>query len=220
MKFPALILLLSAHLATAGIVIVEETVQPGGPMGGKNDVTISMSGDQTRMDLGKMISTIVDSKSGEVTSLMHSQKMAMQLPKGAVDAMKNKLAQNKQKPDLKPTGKKETINGFACEEYAGTIQGLNVSFWVTQDVPHQKEILDQINKLGGTASPFQAALQSGKDFPGFPIRTTITLPNNSTATTTVVSVKEQDVPASTFVVPSDYKLMKMPVVPGAGQGHP
>lgn len=220
MKFPALILLLSAHLATAGVVIVEETVQPFGSMGGKNNVTISMSGDQARMDLGKTISTIVDSKSGEVTSLMHSQKMAMQLPKSTVDAMKNKLAQNQQKPDLKPTGKKETINGFACEEYTGTLQGLKVSFWVTQDVPHQKEILDQINKVGGTASPFQAALQSGKDFPGFPIRTTITLPNNGTATTTVVSIKEQDLPASTFAVPSDYKMMKMPVMPGAGQGKP
>lgn len=211
-----------AHLACAGIVVVEEMEQTAGPMPGKMEVTITASGDKARMDMGKQISTIVDSKAGTVISLMHEQKMAMQLPEGTLDSIKKSGAAGREqlKPDLKPTGKKETINGFACEEYVGTVQGMNVTFWITKEVENQKEILDQLGKVSGGGDPFQGALADGGNFPGFPIRTVAKTPETGTMTMTVVSIKNVDVPEKTFTVPSDYKTMSMPNMQLPGGGAP
>ncbi len=216
----ALALLATAPLAGAGIILVEEAEQSSGPMPGKSQLTISVSGAQARVDVGKEISSIVDSKSGTVTSLMHLQKIAMQLPEGALDAIKKKTGQPKPKLVLKPTGKKETINGFQCEEYTGTMEGMKVAFWVTREVKNQKEILDQLAKLSGGNDPFKAALESGGDFPGFPIRSVVVSPLAGTSTMTVISVRNAEVPAATFEIPAGYKTMDIPKMSNPGGGAP
>jgi hypothetical protein len=219
---PALALFALVHFAGAGLILVEEMDQKGGPMPGKMEMTITASGDKARVDMGKQISSIVDSKTGTVTSLMHEQKMAMQLPEGTFDSIKKagESEKGKFKPELKPTGKRETINGFACEEYVGKIKGMDVSFWVTKEVKNQKEILDQLSNLSGGADPFQGALASGEDFPGFPIRTVMKTPELGKMTMTVVSIKNEDVPESVFDIPAGYKTMSMPKMQLPGGGAP
>jgi hypothetical protein len=134
--------------------------------------------------------------------------------------MIQKVGVGMEKPDLKPTGKKETINGFACEEYTGKMQGLDVTYWVTKDVANEKEILAQMGKLSGDGDPFKAALADGGDFPGFPIRTVIKAPQIGTSTMTVVSIKNEDVPDSAFEKPADYKTMAVPQMSHPGGGAP
>jgi hypothetical protein len=209
---------LTAH---AGVVIVQDVEQTG-PMPLKTRMTIKAEGEKARVDIGKEISSIVDSESGEVSSLMHAQKIAMQLPKGALDAMKEKVsdAGKNEGPDIKPTGKKEKINGFDCEEYAGTFQGLDVAYWVTNDLPNASAVMDQLGKLSGGANPFKGVLKNGEDFPGFPIRTVITTPQAGTSTMTIVSVNEEEIPAAEFEVPKNYKSMELPSMPGQGEGVP
>lgn len=222
MKIPALlfaVLLAAAPLSRAGVVIVQEAEQLGGSEG-KTELTMTLSGERARVDVGGQLSSIVDTKTGSVVSLMHAQKIAMELPKGALEAVKQKVGTSKEKPDLKPTGKKETINGFACEEYAGKMHGLEVTYWVTKDVANQQEILAQMGKLSGDGDPFKAALADGGDFPGFPIRTVIKSPQIGTSTMTVVSIKNQDVPESTFETPADYKKMDVPQMSQPGGGAP
>ncbi len=207
-------LVAGAQLARAGLVIVQEVDQLG-PMASKTLMTMQISGERARVDVGDQLSSIVDLSAGTVTSLMHAQKIAMQLPKGALDALQQKSPS--EKPDLKPSGKKETINGYICAEYTGTLQGLAVKYWVTRDIPNQQEILEQMSRLsGGGSDPFKAALASGADFPGFPIRTTVTVPQIGTSTMTVVSIKNADIPESTFQIPPDYKAMAAPALPLPG----
>lgn len=215
-----LVLFASAQLAGAGLVLVQEIDQSGGPMPGKTRMTITASGDKARVDIGKDISSIVDSRTGTVTSLLHAQKMAMKLPEGTFDSIKHASKDQSTKPDLKPTGKTEEINGFQCEEYIGTIKGLKVAFWTTRDVKNQKEILGQLAKLSGGNDPFKAALQDGGDFPGFPIRTVIDTKESGTSTMTVVSIKDEDVPDSAFEIPAGYKTMDMPKMSNPGGGAP
>jgi hypothetical protein len=215
-----LAILATARLATAGMIISEEVEQSKGPMPGKTQMTITASGDKMRVDVGKDLSSIVDSKTGTVTSLLHAQKMAMQLPEGALTAMKQKTAGPKAKPDLKPTGKKETINGFKCEEYKGTLDKMKVTFWFTKEVANQQEILAQLSQLSGGADPLTATLNSGGDFPGFPIRTCIEIPQMGKSTMTIISIKNEDVPDSAFEVPEGYKAMSIPKMSNPGGGAP
>lgn len=210
-----------AVTAHAGIIIVQNVEQTG-PMPMKTRMTIKADAGKARIDIGKDISSIVDSSTGEVSSLMHAQKIAMQLPKGAMDAVKQQAdaAGENERPDIEPTGKTEKINGFNCEEYAGTFQGLNVSYWVTNDLPNADAVMAQLGKLAGAADPFKGALKGGKDFPGFPIRTVIVSPQAGTSTMTIVSVSEEEIPVSEFEVPRGYKSMGMPQMPGQSDSAP
>ena len=211
----AIAIITSIHFASAGVVI-KQTIEQTGPMPLNTDMTISVSGEDVRIDIGKDISTIVNSSSGEIVSLMHAQKMAMQLPKGTLDVVKEKAAENRSstKPDIKPTGKSEEINGFHCEEYTGTYEGMNVTYWTTQDIRNTEEILAQLEKLSGEADPFKGALD-GKSIPGIPIRTVVESPQIGKSTMTVQSIEEKNIPASEFDVPADYKTMQMPQMPSA-----
>ena len=213
------LVLLAVPFASAGVVILEEVEQTGGPTPGKMSLTIRASGDRTRVDVGDEVSSIVDAKTGTVTSLMHAQKMAMQLPEGTLAAVKQKSADTK--PDLKPPGKTETINGFKCEEYAGTIEKMKVSIWVTREVENAAEILEQLGKLSkGGADPLAAALQNSDHVPGFPIRTSVDVPKLGRSTMTILSIKHEDVPDTTFDLPAGYQTMDMPKTSNPGAGAP
>jgi len=213
-------LLATAHLAHAGIIIIQEVDQVT-PAEGKTQMTMKLSGGHARVDVGNQFSSIIDLSTNTVTSLLHAQKLAMELPKGVFEAAKKRASTQAAKPDLKPTGKKEMINGYACEEYTGTLQGLAVTYWVTKDVPNQKEILAQMSQLSGGADPFKGALANGADFPGFPIRTIVKSPQMGSSTMTVLSIKNADLPDSTFAIPADYKSMAVPAMPspGGSPGH-
>lgn len=211
------VVLAAATFARAGLVLEQEVDQSGGPMPGKTKLTISISGDETRVDVGDQFSSIANVKTGEVTSLIHPQKIAMQLPKGAMDEMRKQAAKKVSKPNLKPTGRTETISGYRCEEYTGTLGGLELTYWVTKDVPDYQSIRDQIEKTSG-ADPLKGALGNGSDLPGLPVRTIVKSPEMGSSTMTLVSIKSEDVPASKFTVPEGYKTMAVPggMLPGAG----
>jgi hypothetical protein len=213
-------LLVAATVAHAGLVLEQEVEQSGGPMPGKTKMTISISGDETRVDVGDQFSSIANVKTGEVVSLIHPQKIAMQLPKGAMEEIRKKTAQTVTKPNLKPTGRTDTISGYRCEEYTGTLSGLELTYWVTKDVPDYKSIREQISKVSGSADPFKGALGNGGDLPGLPVRTVVKSPTMGSSTMTLLSIKNKDLPAGEFSVPKDYKTMAVPggVLPGGGAG--
>src|ERR1700744_5287194 len=74
MKMPsplAAVLLLVPLLVRADVVIVEK-VDNAGQSG---NITVSVSGDKVRSDISPKISTITDSNSGDITTLMHDQKV-------------------------------------------------------------------------------------------------------------------------------------------------
>ncbi len=214
----AALLLALAVRADAGVVLIQEANQTGGPMPGKTKLTMTLEGENARMDIGDQLSSIVDFKAGTITTLLHAQRMAMPLPKAMLDAARAAAAQSSQKPNLKPTGRTETISGYPCEEYTGSFQGLDLTYWITKtEVPAQKTLLKQMSQLSGGADPLKAALADGSDFPGFPIRTIVKSREAGSSTMTVLSIKEQSVPDSTFRIPAGYQTMAAPKVPGLGQ---
>ncbi len=221
MKTPAILLTafaLAASTALAGVEIVQ-SVETTNQSAMNMKMTVQVEGDRARVDVGDQMSTITGGGSKDITTLMHGQKMAMTIPAAAIEAMKTKAkdltGSSDEKPDIKPTGKKEEINGFACEEYTGTVAGLEATYWITNDLPNQENVTAQLSKLAGDTDPFKGAF-SDKDFPGFPIRTVVSSPEAGKSTVTVESVTEKDIPDSAFEVPSDYKSTAMPTLPGSG----
>ncbi len=208
----ALTLTATTWTALAGLEIVQ-SVENTGPSPVSMEMTVRVEGDRARVDIGDQMSTLIGGDTKDVTTLMHGQKMAMTIPASALETMKAKMKNaagaKDEKPDVKPTGRKKEISGFACEEYTGTVAGMQATYWITKDLPNQEEITQQLSALAGDMDPFQGVLQN-KDIPGFPIQTEVTSPQAGKSVATIKSVTEKDIPADVFEVPSDYKAAAMP----------
>ena len=91
------------------------------------------------MDAGPSVSILLDSKNGGMVTLMREQKIAVPISQ-AVQKMAGQIAGKNATPsaesiNLQPTGRKEVLAGFSCEEYAGTISGQNAVIWITKEIP-------------------------------------------------------------------------------------
>jgi len=214
-----LVLLATCAFAQADMEVTQTVVST--PLKGeptKQEIKMEMKGSKVRLDVSSEASVIMDLKSGEMTSLIHAQKLAM-----TVDAKKLKemAAAAESQPggkikasDLKPTGKVEKINGYEAEEYAGMEGDARLSVWISKDLPNQKELMAQMAEFQKLQP--QLAQGGGIDYeklPGYPLRTELASPKMGTVRITVNTIAEKPLPDSNFAIPSGYKPLQMPTMP-------
>ncbi len=214
--------LFSLAVCEADLVMVQEISGAGEVDGKESRITTTFKGDMARVDVGDKISTIMDGKSGKMTNLMHKQKMVMTMDSGDVQAMQQQILQAMGKdasteaetvqPELKPTGKKETINGFDAQEYIVEQNGMTSYLWLASNFPNKERILAQMAKFQNSeAFKFAAAAKSYDvaKLPGIPVRVVSAVEGLET-TVTLVSLEEKDVDASLFEIPAGYNTLKVP----------
>jgi hypothetical protein len=211
-----LLALACAVSARADLTISQQIKQEGAPGGKDMDMTVTMKvkGDKVRMDGVPGMANIVDMNTGDMTTLAHQQKMVMTIP--GTELKKMQAAQAGVVPKIDPpkaTGKKETISGFACEEYETTLNGAKVQLWLTKDLPAVESVMKRFANFSGQTDPFQEILK-GEKISGFPIRTVMEMPGAGKLTMQVVKIAEDAIPDGEFAVPADYKAMPMPALPG------
>ncbi|MFV0416601.1 MAG: DUF4412 domain-containing protein [Chthoniobacterales bacterium] len=219
--FSFFVLVLSASCAFAGIQ-VSQRVQVDGSNKMDTVITTMLEGDKMRVDMGEETSSIIDSKTGDVITLMHSQKMAMTLPKETIDIAKQSAKAmtgdlGKKSVSYKKTGQTEKINGFDCEEIIATMTDENgkedqsATMWIASNAPLSDEMKKMFNNIGdqfgGLPSNSEAAIQ---ELNGFPIRMIYKNPDGSITTITTLSIAEKDIPADSFEVPKSYRGMNLP----------
>ena len=220
-----LLIAVAAGLVTiAGSVRADLTiVQKIEGMGQSMENTAKFKGDKTRVEAAPN-TLIMDLKSGEMTQVIPASKTYMKVPvqvaQAAIDSMKKTAADTPEKPQLLPTGKKDTISGFAAEEYTCNIAGTRLSLWLTKAMPDYEKALKEMS-VAFSQGPMAGLMQSyGLDManlPGFPIRTVNELQPGQTITTTVVSVSMKPLADSEFEVPAGYKEVSTPTLtPPAG----
>jgi len=190
-------LLATATAATADLVMVQETAVGEAT----SRTTLSISGDRIRTDSGSGTSVIIDTKSGQMTTLMHEQKMVItldvkQLQAAAAPATPDAPAKTK----ITATGKKKQIQGYACEQYLAENGDTTVSLWVAKDYPNYDVLKKQLAGLEKmNTSGFKQP-----EVPGMALQTEYTA-KGLTFVTTVVSLQETTVDPSIFEVPAGYK---------------
>ena len=184
---------------------------------GTNKVTIKIKGERARVDASPKSSMIVDTKSGEVITLVPEQKAVMRLTAERAKEMGNRARQIAKVNDSsleiatpKPTGKKEKINGYETEEYFAETPKYKASYWVAKSYPDYQSILRQLKLLQDKAfAPVRRRQPDYYDFPGLPIRTKMK-EEKEEATITITSTSQAPIPDSEFAVPADYAEVKMP----------
>jgi Domain of unknown function (DUF4412) len=202
-------LLVAAH---ADLTIVQKV--EGIPESGQ--MTIKIKGAKARIEAVPQLTTIVDTKTGDMMNLMNDQKAVVHISaekmKAAMETIRkfNGQGESTTKPKLTATGKKETINGYETEQYVYETPKFKATYWIAPNYPNTSAILKQMEVLNsGAWKPRDLLMLDYKDFPGVPIKSIVTISGN-TVTTTVTAIKEDSLGDSEFEVPKDFQEVKPP----------
>jgi hypothetical protein len=201
--------------ARADLTIVQ-TVEGAGAM---TEMTIKIKGDKARIEPTPQVSTIIDSRTGEMLNVMHEQKKYLRVPADAAKAFADLAAaadtkkEAAEKPKLNPTGKKETINGYEAEEYVWATPTFTANYWLSTKYPNSAAIMKQLQTMSASGlGATNQMMPDYRDFPGLPLRSVINM-NGTQITSTLKSVSADPLSDAEFIPPAGFEEMKMP---GAG----
>jgi hypothetical protein len=184
-------------------------------MGQTGSMTISVGADKIRMDVNSQISTITDTNTGDVTTLMHAQRVYVVMTATTAKAMmaSAQMASGISGTKGAPvgTGKTEKIDGYNASEYTFTSGNMKTVYWMTTEFPNGKLVTDALAKFrkGTLADMTKGLAPDTSSLPGVPIKTEVEI-NGQKITTELVSAKDQPVDPGQYQVPAGYTEMKMP----------
>ena len=206
----AVIASLALALVARGDYVINEELENAGQV---QQITLKIKEAKVRVDVGAQTTAIIDSNTGETTLLVHTQKAFLKISpeqlqqqaKALKEVLGNK-AENPANIELKPTGKRETINGFDTEEYTTNMNGVQTSIWIAKQFPNYQKLVEALYQA--QSGPALQLLRNmsipPEKYPGLPIRTTETIMGQKIVVT-LNSAQETPVPDSEFAIPPDYK---------------
>src|SRR6516164_11242219 len=196
--------------AAKGDYIIKQEVET---MGHVQQVVMKIKGAKARLDT-EQTSTIIDSNTGETTMLIHGQKVFLKIApeqlKAQSEAVKSLMGTKGDATpspvELKPTGRKQSINGYETEEYVTSINGADMSIFISKDFPDFRKVVEALNivQKGPGMDIFRSMAISPSEYPGMPIRTEAKFLGQRVVVT-LESVEQTDLSDADFSIPPDYK---------------
>jgi hypothetical protein len=216
MKRAAFSVLLSMFLALSARADLTLVQKVEGAGQGASEMTIKVKNDKARIDASPKLTTIIDSKTGEIVNLMNDRKTAMRISadkmRAAADMIGkfNASAASGGKGKLTPTGKKEKVAGYDAEEYVYETPNFKATYWIAPNYPDGAAILKELQSLSSQLwQTNNFRLPDYRDFPGLPVKTVVST-GDSNVTTTLVSISKEPLDDAQFAVPKDFKEIKVP----------
>ena len=165
--------------------------------------TMHVKDGKMRTDSDTTTTLIIDSNTGDMTTLVHEQKMIIKQNTKELEKLAQ-LAPKTVEPGqtkVTATGQKETIDGYDCEIYLSENMGTVVKMWMTQNYPDQEKLTEEL-KVMAKISAAGAAKQP--EVPGIAVKTEFEQ-QGLKFTTKLVSLKTGPVDDALFVIPQGYK---------------
>ena len=199
LKFVIATALLSVVTVHADITLVQDTLLNGVA----SRTTMWVKGPLVRTDNDTTTSVIIDTKSGDMTTLMHEQKMLVKMNTKQLQqmAVTTSAAPAEDVTKITATGEKETVDGYDCEIYFSELKGMKVKMWVARNYPNYDKLSDELKVMNSIASP---SASKQPDVPGMAIKTEYEQ-QGLKFTTKLISLTTGSVDADRFSVPADYK---------------
>ncbi len=218
LPFALAITLFVPTFARADLTLVQSIVSEGST----TRLTMKIKGAQVRVDSTPLSTAFIDTESGNMTNLIHPQKMIMRISgaqlKDMADAVKA-ASPVKPAPSAEPkaTGRKETINGYATEEYVVDTPSGKLHLWLARDYPDWKEIVLDLARMsqGAWAKQLAGTVQADYDIarlPGLPLRTEMTQPGGGQVIVRFEAIDRKPIPPEEYAIPGDYKEIQMPAM--------
>jgi Domain of unknown function (DUF4412) len=216
LPFPLVALLCAAGLARADIVIVQNVAGAGQT----GQMTVKVGGDKVRTDVSPQISTITDTATGAITTLMHAERAYVVISaaraRAMIEAATKAVQQGGASPSASPpppkaTGRKDKINGYNAAEYTFSNGNMTATYWISTEFPNATAVSDALAKLrkGGLVEMTRAFAPDLSTLPGVPVKTEVNF-NGQKIVTELVSATEETVDPTEYQVPAAYTEMKMP----------
>jgi hypothetical protein len=219
LRLAVLLVLVLATPSFAGIYYEQEITIPGRitmPEGFAKVVYVYISGAKMRDEpqgQGVRGPTIVRYDQSRMYYLVTNNKTYMEIP-----IQKRTPEEEAQiKVTVTKTNETKKIGNYNCTRYEVTTKGLEgvppegmtTQCWMTTDV----DVVEEYGKLADAHNRNQSGKLAAEmaKVKGFPMQVVMTTPDGKEyMTTTVTTVKKQDIPDSMFEVPADYTKMPMP----------
>ena len=223
MKLTSLSLLIMTlmTLAVRGDLTVVQKIEGGGSI---NQMTIKIKGDKARIEATPEITTIIDSKTGDMINLMNNEKKCLRISAEKAKAMAEMVSKydgapaSSAKPKLTPSGRKETINGHEAAEYVSEAASSKASYWIALDYPDGAAIMKQLRAMTPSAwHDVGKGMLDYRDLPGIPLRARVTM-GAKEMTSTIISIKHDALGDAEFSVPKDFEEVDVPNVQGLPGG--
>ena len=205
--------------AAKGDYIIKQEVET---MGHVQQISMKIKDAKARLDT-EQTSTIIDSSTGETIMLIHGQKVFLKIApeqlKAQSEAVKSLMGtkgdETPSEIELKPTGKKQSINGYETEEYVTGLNGTDMSIFISKDFPDFMKIIEAVNVIqkGPGMDIFRTMAISPTKYPGMPIRTEAKFLGQRVVVT-LESVQQTDLTDADFSLPADYKELNPGGLPG------
>jgi len=198
--------------------VITQTVENAGQT---ENITLKLKGGKCRVDATEQSSAIMDSNTGETVVLIHPQKAFIKISKeqmvAQAKAMKDMLGKQGDNPatvELKPTGKKETINGYETEEYTYDLNGVHNTVAIDKTFKNYQPLVTALYNVqnGPGMEAFRPLALPPDKFPGMPIRTTVEVMGQRVVTT-LGSVQETSLSDADFAIPEGYNELQMNAAP-------
>ncbi|MGV3662007.1 MAG: DUF4412 domain-containing protein [Prosthecobacter sp.] len=206
-----LALLCTATFASADWVLVQKTMSDGQ----EKTITSKIKGGKARLDMGADASVILDEAG--MTMMMHAQKVMMKADAAALKSMVDaaaKMGGQTDAPKPKPvaTGQKEKVGDWDTEIFTWEGPMGKGRYWVTKSIPKYAEINAATDKLKAMGGAMSAVAPEASDFDGMVVKLEAVVMGKNVSTT-LESVKEQDVEDKEFIPAEGYTEMKRPAPP-------
>lgn len=188
-------------IAHADIVLTQHTT--AGAAKTPSVTQMSIKGDKVRSDNDTTTTVIMNTATGDMTTLMHEQKMVIKvntkdIPK-AIDVPgvdpKSLL------PKITATGQKETIDGYECEIYTSEAYGMVMKMWMCANYPGYDKLKAELKTMAKLAAP---GAPNGPEVPGMMLKSEYEA-SGVKFTTKLVSLEEKPLSDDLFIIPADYK---------------
>jgi len=182
--------------------------------------TMYIKGPKMRMDFnqekGERTFMIMDSQEEVVRNFFPEKKAYMEMSFAELEEMGRGLSEMRKGPEegkageLKKTGTKKEINGYACQLYTQQVGKHTNEYWITKDITI-KEIMGEFpgrmkdfGKMGGLKSQQEALMKIN----GYPILT-ITTNRYGTNRNEVIKIEKKGLSDDLFATPDGYRRQSM-----------
>ena len=182
--------------------------------GEAREIVLKIKGDKIRMEASPQVTMIVDGRTGDMTTLMNSQKKIVRISGDKTKAIAEMAAKysgtTSEKTKIVATGKKMTINGYEAEEYIAETKAFKAHYWIAPNFPNSAEIMKQLQAIIPAAwTDLAKGIMDYRDLPGFPLRTEVNL-GDGEVISTLVALKIDPISDAEFVAPKDFTEVKLP----------
>lgn len=206
-------LLAAIGIAHADVTITQQIETPQSPEPSVMEMKIKDG--KVRTDVNPEMTAIFDSKTGDTLTLMHKQKAVLKIPGAMLQEARKQAMDDPKIQEPKPTGRKDTISGYECEEFVTEVDGNKVEIWMATNVPDSDELLKELALLDDGTNP-AGSIFGKSNLKGIPVRSVVTAPGQGTIRMTLVSINRDKIPASEFAIPTGYREVSMPSLPIPG----